>query len=1037
MKGGSLMKMCVRHEHSMAQWVGIAMAHFWLVSIAAGSSPQLVSATDPEFGPPAGGSGDSYLPVISRDGRYVLFGSTAENLVQLGTNRPIPALIPAPINVFLRDRTNASTVLVSVNLGGTGGGDGDSLPMGISTNGRYALFESSASNLVLGDTNNAADVFVRDLVTGTTVLVSVSANGGFADSDSYSSVMTPDGRFVAFVSAADNLVPGDTNGIPDVFVRDMVSNVTTIVSAGAQPGGSPYLSKGSEAPVMTPDGRYIAFYSTATNLAQGVGTIANVYLRDQVKATTTWASAGALPALQSLDIVTDAISFNHALSDDGRFVVFEAVAYPAVSSGVILRYDTQTAQTELIEPNAAVAVTSSFESVQDLSLTPDGRFVAYVANALDATGATTAIWIWDAQSGLSALVSGGTNGTVTEGSISDSPILDDSGRFVAFYSTAPDLVTNEIPGDFHIYLRDLQAGSTMLVDADTNGVGSLIDFNPPLAISADGRFIGFDCQDGSLVPLDRNRANDVFLRDVRAATVELISARDPNLPSMTPDGASAISSFSVSSNARFIAFWSDADDLVANDTNGQRDVFVRDTLSGTNVLVSVGTTGASGDGFSTDPAISADGRYVAFTSAADDLVSGDTNQTRDVFVRDLQAGTTTLVSVNVEGTGPGNADSFSPVLNNNGQVVLFHSLAIDLSPGMSFRNNADNLFCRDLASNRTYALTTNDFQHKVTAASMTPDGGLVALVIGNSGGFPAPTGALYIWDRSSASIIYSLAGSGSSFGPLSISPDGQKIAYVTNAANASQLMALDRVLNTNWVIASYQGPSTSSPRFSADSRFLAYVGSSSTSTNQIYLYDFQTGTNLLVSLSYDGVAPGNDQSDSPDVSSDGRFVSYRSAASNLVPGDTNGLPDVFLYDRLSGATTLVSASRFVRNSADNRSLTPVFSGDGRTLVFESWASNLIPNDFNNNVDVFSIALYGGASMTNFTVSVLPWSGSAPSKWLSWSVVPGKTYRAQFKQNLNDSTWQELGSPISIIGDRGYIQDTDSSATQRFYRIVGF
>jgi len=335
------MKIYVRHEHSMSQWAGIAMAHFWLVSIAIGSSPQLnlVSLTSPEFGPPAGGSGDSYLPVVSRDGRYVLFGSTAENLVLLGTNRPIPALIPAPINVYLRDRTNASTVLVSVNLDGSGGGDGDSLPMGISTNGRYALFESSASNLVLGDTNNAADVFVRDLVTGTTVLVSVSTNGGFADSDSYSSVMTPDGRFVAFVSAADNLVPGDTNGIPDVFVRDTVSDLTTIVSAGAQPGVRTYLSKGSDAPVITPDGRYIAFYSTGTNLTQGVGTIANVYVRDQVTATTTWASAGALPTLQTLDVVTNSISFNHALSDDGRLSCSKRsliLQYPGeLSSGTI------------------------------------------------------------------------------------------------------------------------------------------------------------------------------------------------------------------------------------------------------------------------------------------------------------------------------------------------------------------------------------------------------------------------------------------------------------------------------------------------------------------------------------------------------------------------------------------------------------------------------------------------------------------------------------------------------------------------------
>jgi Tol biopolymer transport system component len=579
-----------------------------------------------------------------------------------------------------------------------------------------------------------------------------------------------------------------------------------------------------------------------------------------------------------------------------------------------------------------------------------------------------------------------------------------------------------------------------LVDADTNGVGSLIDFNTPLAISGDGRLIAFDCLDGSLVPLDRNRAYDVFLRNVGTGTTELISVHDPSMPSLTPDGASAISSSSISSDARFIAFWSEADDLVAHDTNGLRDVFVRDSLSGTNLLVSINTNGVSGDGYSTDSAISADGRYVAFTSAADDLVSGDTNRALDVFVRDLQVGTTTLVSVNATGTGPGNADSSSPVLSSDGHVVLFHSQANDLHAGTGVRNNIDNLFWRDLTQNRTYALTTNQFANEVTAASMTPDGSRVALVTGSSSGtFPAPSGQLYVWDSGSASLVYSLAGSGDSFGPVAISPDGQKVAYVTNAASTAQLVVVDLTLNTNWAIASYQGNSASLPRFSADSRFLAYVGSlgSALRASQIYLYDFQTGTNLLVSQSYDGVSPGNDQSDSSDISSDGRFVSYRSAASNLVPGDTNALPDIFLYDRLSSVTAMITASRFGGSSADNRSLTPAFSGDGRTLVFESWASNLIPNDFNNNADVFALGLYSGAAVPEFAVSVLPAAGSVPSNWLSWPVVPGKTYHVQFKQNLNDSVWQELNGRISIVGDRGYLQDGVPSSTQRFYRIVGF
>ncbi len=126
--------------------------------------------------------------------------------------------------------------LVSVNSTGTGGGNGDSLPVDLSTNGRYAVFESSASDLVPGDTNGATDVFVRDLAAGATLLVSVSTNGGVGNGASRTSAMTPDGRYVAFVSAASNLVAGDTNGIPDVFVRDLQTGVTTLASIGRKGG---------------------------------------------------------------------------------------------------------------------------------------------------------------------------------------------------------------------------------------------------------------------------------------------------------------------------------------------------------------------------------------------------------------------------------------------------------------------------------------------------------------------------------------------------------------------------------------------------------------------------------------------------------------------------------------------------------------------------------------------------------------------------------------------------------------------------------
>ncbi|MGH7968446.1 MAG: TolB family protein, partial [Limisphaerales bacterium] len=230
-------------------------------AVVAGAAPfQLVSLREPALAAPAGGSGESWGPLVTPDGRYILFASTANNLV--ANSNPMPVIALPKLNVFLRDWTNGTTALVSVNLSGTGGGNGDSISTSVSTDGRYALFESSASDLVAGDTNGVTDIFLRDIWSNTTVLVSVSTNGGAANGVCRGSTMTPDGRYVAFTSAANNLVADDTNGIPDVFVRDLQSGVTVLASVGAV-ATNPYFPAGSEAPDITPDGRYVAFYTTA------------------------------------------------------------------------------------------------------------------------------------------------------------------------------------------------------------------------------------------------------------------------------------------------------------------------------------------------------------------------------------------------------------------------------------------------------------------------------------------------------------------------------------------------------------------------------------------------------------------------------------------------------------------------------------------------------------------------------------------------------------------------------------------------------
>jgi Tol biopolymer transport system component len=507
------------------------------------------------------------------------------------------------------------------------------------------------------------------------------------------------------------------------------------------------------------------------------------------------------------------------------------------------------------------------------------------------------------------------------------------------------------------------------------------------------------------------------VRNIGSNSTELISARATALPSPTVDAPNTLSLFSVSSDGRFVAFSTEGDNVIANDTNNCRDVVVRDLLLGTNLLVSANTNNLPANNFSTTPVISGDGRYVAFASTANDLVPGDSNKSLDVFLRDTQTGLTTLISVNTNGIR-GNKDSSSPLISTDGRFVLFHSVATDLAPG-SYAGS-DNLFLRDRQLGTTTPLTAGG----AFFAAMTPDGRYIAF-----NGYPGAPGlaqTLYVWDSQSSTRIYTNAANPGPIG-LAISPDGRKLVYSLSGV----LYVADPVANSSGAVLTTNGYKAGF-RFSADSRyFVASLINGATGTNQIYLFDVQTRTNLLISHKYNFVSPANGSSDSPDISADGRFIAYRSAATDILPTDTIGVPDIFLYDRQTGVTTLLTQSRFGSYSADNRSRSPIFSGDGKILFFESSASDLVNQTFNFNPNIFA---YGSYVYPPFPVAI---AFDTQGPLLSWPTVPGKTYQVQFKNALNDPLWQDLSGDVSTIGNVEYFRDTSPSPVLRFYRIKSF
>ncbi len=232
----------------------------------------------------AQGNGHSAYPSISADGRFVAFASGASNLVPGDTGY---------WDVFVHDRQTGTTTRVSVSSTGTQSNDNSGDPS-ISADGLYVAFTSSAQNLIPGDTNGRADVFVHDRQTGTTTRVSVNSTGTQGDFNSWRPAISANGRYVAFISDATTLVPGDTNGRADVFVHDRQTGATTRVSvssAGIQGDG---FVEGSSTPSISADGRFVAFASGASNLVPGdTNNQKDVFVHDRQTGATTRVSVSS------------------------------------------------------------------------------------------------------------------------------------------------------------------------------------------------------------------------------------------------------------------------------------------------------------------------------------------------------------------------------------------------------------------------------------------------------------------------------------------------------------------------------------------------------------------------------------------------------------------------------------------------------------------------------------------------------------------------------------------------------------------------
>jgi Tol biopolymer transport system component len=424
------------------------------------------------------------------------------------------AAVPASAGVAV------TTTRVSVNSAGASGnpcsGCSSNSAVSISATGRFVAFSDNAPNLVKDKRSYFYDVYVRDRVRGETTRVSVNSAGAEGNDDSAFPSISANGRFVAFLSLASNLVRGDTNHRADVFVRDRKRGQTTRVSvssAGAEANhGSFWL------PAISANGRFVAFFSDSTNLVPG----------------------------------------DH--NGDRDFFV----------------RDLKRGQTTRVSVSSTGAEQNSGNGVEELGI---------------------------------------------------KPAISANGRFVAFFSTATNLVKGDRNDTDDIFVRDLKRGETTRVSVSSTGEeGNDSSLFYP-SISANGRFVAFTSYASNLLAGDETgHHEDVFVRDLKRGVTTRI--RENNRSGFLYSGIP-----SISANGRFVAFEAPASDLVNGDRNDAVDVFLHDRKRGQTTLLSVSSEGKQGNDESSFPAISANGRFVAFSSLASSLVEGDRHNTADTFVR--------------------------------------------------------------------------------------------------------------------------------------------------------------------------------------------------------------------------------------------------------------------------------------------------------------------------------------------------------------------------------------------------------------------
>lgn len=833
----------------------------------------------------------------------------------------------------------------------------------LTPDGRFLLADSEAPDVVPGqlDSNGTGDAFLHDrFASGSASTLLVSAVPGSAvraaNNRSYPLDVSNDGRYVLFRSLADDLVAQglDTNGTSDLFLRDVQLGETHVVNHRFDDPNRPASPGWVEVSgLLSSDGRFVAFGSSSPDVVGGFEQNASydVYLYDRSNASVSLVSRavgeptiGAGPGL----------SLPKAISSDGRYVLFESTAtnlipgYVAASSDQqVFRFDRTTGLSRLVSRAHGTTATSSNGASQAFALSADGRWALIGSRASDL------------------------------------------------------LAVPDLSGHFDVFLADLETGTVLLVSheassLDTGANGSSF----PRFLSSDGRFVVFESLARNLIlgSSDLNDSTDVFLFDRTDGRVRLVS-RSALSPTRTAAGSSFVTASAEDGSQ--VVFTSSAADIAGFDSGFGSDVFIWHSSTGTVTLASTtrGSTSFPASLPSCCGLISADGGVLIFSSYAPELDPPDRNTGLDVFE---PTGTPGFVSAairregSVATTGP--RGSAVPAMSRDGRFFLLSAAIADLLPGTS--TGLPGAFVYDRFGERW------DFvSHAHGAPTAPPDRSSSPVALSNSGrwvlfdssatnlipGYQAAieTQGVYRYDRqtreallvSHAAGAVTTAANGGSTGH-SISDDGRWIVLTSSATDlitgqsgglGPHLFLYDAVSRTSWLVDRTSSSATIGSGGTAtfsdatdDGRFVLFtatgddlVEGDGNKASDVFVFDRATTLNEVHSVQAGSPSQtGSGASQAVAISRDGRFVVFSSLAPNLVDGISDlGWKDVFLRDRVLGATSLLSHDPTGTSAGDADSTPAALTDDGRFVLLETTASNLVPQGSLTGITFGQVLLY--------------------------------------------------------------------------------